>query len=140
MTVGKKNTHSDFLKKTFGATSINDFLQTLDESSDVTEKGLLRSYLLTIVGALYSIPFADIVKGTKRDCTEAKKVVMFVMNRHEGYSIRQIANHFDTSKGTVHYHLSSVDYWLKIDAYETKGKIKVINERLNDFKKHLKNN
>lgn len=71
------------------------------------------------VEELYSIEHGSIVKKDRRHTTaEARAVAMYLVNKYTGYSLHEIADHFDRDHTTVIYNIRKIDKAVYINSYK----------------------
>lgn len=122
--------------KDLGYNRVLKIYQALDEVKKVNHVEIIVMYVLAIVSNYYAISIEELEKGGKRECTEAKKIAMYLL-KWEGLSLSWIGRRFNgLSKGTTHRHISDVEGWLE-DPHkypDIVDKIQVLRIQLNTFK------
>ena len=127
--------------KDLGFNRVLKIYTALNEAKKVNHIEVITTYILAIVSNYYAISIDNLQKGNTRECTEAKKIAMYLL-KYENLSISWIANRFNNfSNGTTHRHISDVEGWLGEPQKfpDIVDKIQLLKIQLEKFKEVIKN-
>ena len=71
------------------------------------------TYLIVVIAELFGFTFDEVVSGTGREHTLAKKLAMYIVKSRNDFSFNQTGRIFNNlSKGTSHKHITEMESWL----------------------------
>jgi len=132
----------DGLIRTYGNSRTYYLLDALRQVTHPGHIEMIKTYILFIVSNFYGIDIDNVIFGSSRECTEAKKIAMYILHKDEGISIQGVGNMFDgLSKGRTHSHIKDVDYWLRNEKNfpDICNKYQTIQMQLHKFKTYINN-
>lgn len=98
------------------------------------------TYLIVVIAELFGFTFDEVINGTGRDHTLAKKLAMYIVKTRNDFSFNQTGRIFNNlSKGTSHKHITEMESWLNTtNRYnDLRKKYVIAIDRVERFKESL---
>lgn len=130
----------DELIAKYGCERVMYLLHAVSDVTRVSHIKMIKAYILFIVSNYYDLTINEVVHGTNRECTGAKKVAMYLL-KEEGLSLREIGELFNgLGKSRVHAHIKDISSWVETGLYkDIQEQVSVVTGQLQKFKSHLQN-